>query len=260
MANTGSCSDGQGLALWNLNPIICWRAGLDALPESCLAWGDPALLYSRDHSELQEDVRQGDLPVLPTPLTRAPPGDPPTLAGGSGSVSCGGTAPLLWVLVHAVSCVPPSLESLLPPVLWKSCNQILLAFKVRFPGDSQPLCQSPGWGACCGVQNLHNSARTSLVLLFSSLWVTHQWVWDLILSWLCLSYCLTCSFFFVFGCGLSFFGGFQHPPVDGHAAAGCDFGALGDGNECTSFYSTILNQNTVLFFFHTKCLLFSISC
>ena len=57
-----------------------------------------------------------------------------------------------------------------------------------------------------------------------------------------------CGFFFVFGCGLSFFGGFQHPPVDGRAAAGSDFGALGDGNECPSFYSIILNQNTVLFF------------
>ena len=26
---------------------------------------------------------------------------------------------------------------------------------------------------------------------FSSFWVTDQWVWDLILSWLCPSYCLT---------------------------------------------------------------------
>ena len=32
---------------------------------------------------------------------------------------------------------------------------------------------SPGWEIWCGIQNLHNSGRTSLVLLFSSLWVTH---------------------------------------------------------------------------------------
>ena len=28
-------------------------------------------------------------------------------------------------------------------------------------------------------------------IIVSSLWVTDQWVWDLILSWLCPSYCLT---------------------------------------------------------------------
>ena len=67
-----------------------------------------------------------------------------------------------------------------------------------------------------------------------------------------------CGFFFVFGCGLSFFGGLQHPPVDGRAAAGSDFGALGDGNECTSFYSTILNQNTVLFFVFFSYKMFTI--
>ena len=32
-------------------------------------------------------------------------------------------------------------ESLFPPALWKLCNQIPLTFKVRFPGDSQFLCQ-----------------------------------------------------------------------------------------------------------------------
>ena len=32
--------------------------------------------------------------------------------------------------VHTTLCVPPSVESLFPPVLSKSCNQIPLAFKV----------------------------------------------------------------------------------------------------------------------------------
>ena len=41
---------------------------------------------------------------------------------------------------------PLRLECLFPLVLWKSCNQILLAFKVRFPGDSQSLCQIPRLG------------------------------------------------------------------------------------------------------------------
>ena len=44
---------------------------------------------------------------------------------------------------------PPSLESLFPPVLWKSCDQIPLAFKVRFPGEfpvplSDPQAGKPG--------------------------------------------------------------------------------------------------------------------
>ena len=49
------------------------------------------------------------------------------------------------------------------------------------------------------------------------------------------------SFLFVFGCGISFFGGFQHPSVNGCSTASCNFGAL-TGDEHTSFYSAILNQ------------------
>ena len=74
-------------------------------------------------------------------FTHSSTGDPPTPAGSFGSVSCWVTAPFFWVLVQAKFCFcPPRLESLFPSVLWKSCNQILLAFKVRFSGDSQPLC------------------------------------------------------------------------------------------------------------------------
>ena len=52
----------------------------------------------------------------------------------SGSVSCGVTAPFSWVQVHISS------------VLWKFCNQIALAFKVKFPGGSESLCQIPRLG------------------------------------------------------------------------------------------------------------------
>ena len=49
----------------------------------------------------------------------------------SGSVSYGVTAPSPWVLMRTLLCMcPPRVESLFPPVLLKSCNQILLAFKV----------------------------------------------------------------------------------------------------------------------------------
>ena len=40
-------------------------------------------------------------------------------------------------------------------------------------GIPSPFAGSLGWEAWCGVQNLHNSGRTSLVLLFSSLWVSY---------------------------------------------------------------------------------------
>ena len=98
---------------------------------------------------------------------------PSNIAGSFGSVSCGVTAFFLWVLVHARFCLcPPRVESLFPPVLWKSCNQIPLAFPVRFPEDSQLLCWAPRLEAWRAVPNLHNGGW-SFVLLFSRLWVTH---------------------------------------------------------------------------------------
>ena len=117
-------------------------------------------------------------------------------------------------------------------------------------GFSVPLTDSPGWEVWCGLQNLHNSVRTSLVLLFSSLWVTHLPVmgFDFIMIMpLLLSHC---SFFFVFGCGVSFLGGFQHPPVDGYSTASYNFGALTGGDEHTSFCSTISNQTWMLSFLY----------
>ena len=77
--------------------------------------------------------------------------------------------------------------SLFPPVLCKSYNQILLALKARFPGDSQSF---------------------SLVLLFSSVWVTHPvgMGFDFIMMASFLAF--HCAFFFVFGRGVAFLGGF----------------------------------------------------
>ena len=87
--------------------------------------------------------------------SHASTGGPPTLADSFDSVSCGVTAPFLWVLVHAKFCLcPPRLESLFPTVFWKAYNQILLALKARFPGNSQSLCWisrlgSLTWGSEC---------------------------------------------------------------------------------------------------------------
>ena len=54
-----------------------------------------------------------------------------------------------------------------------------------------------------------------------------------------------CGLFFAFGCGVSFFGGFQHSPVNGCSAANCDFGALAGRVACMSFYPTILESELI---------------
>ena len=104
-----------------------------------------------------------------------------------------------------------------------------------------PFVESPGWEAWHVVQNLHNSGRTSLILLFSSLCVTYLtgMGFDFIMVTLLLQ--SRCGFFFVFGRGISFIGGFQCPPVDGCSTVSCNFGALEGRDEHTSFYSSLLN-------------------
>ena len=101
---------------------------------------------------------------------------------------------------------------------------------------------SPGWEVWCGVPNLYNSVRTSLVFLFSSLshpprgyriWFYHDcapptillklflclWTWGIFFWWVTAS------------------------PVNDCSTASCSFVAFAGGNEHMSFYSTILNWN-----------------
>ena len=65
------------------------------------------------------------------------------------------------------------------PSLWTFCNQILLSFKVRFPGDSQSLCQIPRLGSLFwGLEPLQ-----VLWYYCSPVCGLHTWrIWDLILS------------------------------------------------------------------------------
>ena len=136
--------------------------------------------------------------------TRASTGGPPTLAGGSGSVTCRVTAPFLWVLAcagvcalqHWGLCFPQSCGSPIIKSHWPSRPDSL--------GIPSPFVRSPGWEAWRGVQNLHSSGRTSLVLLFSGLWVAH-------LAGMGFDFIMIVpllpshrGFFFVFG-GVSFF-------------------------------------------------------
>ena len=194
------------------------------------------------------------LPVSLSPrwatATPASAGDPPTLAGRSGSVSYGVTAPSPWVLVCTLLYVcPPRVESLFPPVLSKSCNQIPLAYKVCFSGNSSALCQtsrlgSLTWGSELSLQWVDFCGVT--VLQFVGHPPSGYGIWfycdctPLTIS-LQLLLCL-----WMWGI---FFGEFQCLPVDDCLAVSCDSHALARGGKCTSSYSAILNQSQRHIFF-----------
>ena len=176
-------------------------------------------------------------------LNHASTGDPPTLAGSFGSISCGATAPFLWVFVHTGFCLcPSSLESLFSPVLWKSCNQILLGFKVRFPGDSQSLCWIPRlgslmWGSEPSQQWENFFGFTVLQFVGHppsryGIWFYCDFIPPTISLWLLLCLWMRGIFFWcvpVFSSWWLF--------------SNCDFSALSGGAECVSSYCAILNQS-----------------
>ena len=63
----------------------------------------------------------------------------------------------------------------------------------------------------------------------------HLWrVWGLILNVISPLLPSFWGFSFALGCGLSFFGGIQHSPVNGFSAASCNFGVLAGQDERTS--------------------------
>ena len=74
------------------------------------------------------------------------------------------------------------------PVLWKSCNQIPLAFKARFCGNSvsseDPQAGKPDVGFSTFTTVKERLWYYCSPVCRSPTW----WVWDLILSWLCPSY------------------------------------------------------------------------
>ena len=125
----------------------------------CLAWSDPALrsmvglMMASEKGYTKGDLAGLLLPVPPSLWwalrTRISSGDAPALAS-FGSVSCGVTAPFLWVLVCPGFCLwPPRLESLFPPILWQSYNNIPLAFTVRSEEIPSPFARSPDWEVWC---------------------------------------------------------------------------------------------------------------
>ena len=87
----------------------------------------------------------------------------------SGSIFCGVSAPFTWVLLHTRVCL--CLQESVYPVLWKFYNQILLTFKVWFPGDSQSLCWIPRLGSRFWGLELLQQSENFFGILFSSLWI-----------------------------------------------------------------------------------------
>ena len=109
-------------------------------------------------------------------------------------------------------------------------------------GISCPFVDSSGWEAWCVVQNLHNSGITSWYYFL-------QFVGHPPGRYGILFYCdcapPTVSLWLVFWCEVSLFCfcRFQCPLVKGYSTAG----ALAGGDECISFFLTILNWMSFLF-------------
>ena len=139
--------------------------------------------------------------------------------GWSDSVSSCVTVPFPWVLVHTGFCLcPPRVKFLFPPVLCKSCNQIPLVFKVRFPNDSQSVCQIPRLGSLIwgiGPSQQWENFLDIIVLEIAGNLKTH--LANIGFDFIVFAFLLPsdCGFLFNFGYGISLcVCGFQHSPVN----------------------------------------------
>ena len=153
---------------WVLSLLVVW-------PEVTQHWSLPSSLvglmadsgWAHAKEYFPQLLCQCPCPHSEPQPPHASAGDPPTVAGKSGSASYGVTAPSSWVLMCTLLCVcPPRVESLFPSVLSKSCSQIPLAFKVWFSrnlGILPPIARPPCWEAWRRVQNLHSTGWTSVV-------------------------------------------------------------------------------------------------
>ena len=233
----------------------CWLFGL--------RWPSTGAyrLFGGANGGLRAGLCQGVLPrtsaasvLVPTVSHSHPPPLQETLHHQQVGVVQSPMGSLLLPLVPVLSllCVcPPRVESLFSPVLSKSCNQIPLAFKIWFSGNSFSHCWTPRlgsltwdsepllqWVNSCGI----------VVLQFVShppsgygIWYYGDCAPYTISLWLLL-------FLWMWGI---FFSEFQCLPVDDCSAVSCDSGALARGSEHMFFYSAIFCLFTeTLFFFY----------
>ena len=147
---------------------------------------------------------------------------------------------------HLCVC-PLRVESLFPPVLSKSCNQIPLAFKVWFSGNSSTRCRTPGLGSLtwdsepsvqwvdfCGIIFLQYLSHPPSDY---GIWFYCDCAPRTVSLRLLLCLCMW---------GM-FFGEFQCLPVIDCSAVSSDSSALTRGSECTFFYSAILSQSNIIY-------------
>ena len=256
MGKTGCCSRDRVLLSKALIQLSADGRGW-CPPGSCLAWGDPALGSASSIVGLMVNSKRlhakGDLLVTlflwwapANPSLHRRPSNMSRLYWFSLRVV---TASLLCVLMHTKFCLCPpktGVSGSLSPLegLWSNPTDP----QGQIPwGFSVPLLDPQA-----GIQNLHNNARTSLALLFSSLWVTHLagMGFDFIVI---ASLLLSCCCFFVFERGVSFFGGFQCPPVDCFSTANCNFGALAGGGKHTPSTLPSWAGRPVVFYIYLCC-------
>ena len=144
MGEPGSCSDGWGYAQQIFNPILLM--GWAVFPPHCLAWGQTVVgllvvmvtsfkkTYAHTVLFSGSDPTAGHCQPMLLPETPGP-------SHASLVQSLMGTlllSPGFWCPSKSVS-----------RVLWKFCNQIPLASKIKFLGVFSPFAGSPGWEIYC---------------------------------------------------------------------------------------------------------------
>lgn len=172
---------------------MCWWVGL--CPSLLVVWllevTQPWDLWAvgRVNGEFQEGLHQTGTSrtvaaSAPHPCDESLPfhtsiDDHSTLASSFGSSSCKVIAPFLWVLsTQNFIC---ALQDWSLFFLWKSYNQIPLVFKLGISGFLVPLSYPQAGKPDVGPEHSHSwGTFWFLALMFSCLWVTIQWVWDLI--------------------------------------------------------------------------------
>ena len=178
--------------------------------------------------------------------------------GKSGSVSCRVTVPFSWVwCTESFVCTfQESISSVLCKFCWlfggvngNLLQEGLCHTQVHCAGSSCP-CSSPlltctttgdsqtqFWLSLCGISGFWYAQ--GLLEPSECLWK----VWGLILKVISPLLASCWDFSFALGCGVYFFGGIQHSPVDGCSAVSCNSGVLTGEDEHMSFYSAILKIN-----------------
>ena len=112
-----------------------------------------------------------------------------------------------------------------------------MVLKVRFPGIPSSFARSHAGKCDLGLRTFTTVGELLWYYCFPVCGCLSgsYGIWFITIASLLLS---RCGFSFVFGRGVSFFGGFQHPPVGGCSTATSSFGVL-TRDECTSYSASL---------------------